>query len=393
MFVGEKLTDIRLLHGYSRNDLAKMLDVSEQSVWQYENNYNGPKLEVMIRLKSIFNVKTKYFYNDTVYKTQFDPSFVAYRSKTINSIIKTKYEAVHLEFIEGLLNIFEDEIEYPQNKLLTIREYAIHYLNQNNGLIEKKEMIQHVAQYAREKLELEFDNQRLMFLLEKNGAFIFEKSLGDNIDAYSTWSKQDRPIIMLGTFKKSGVRRNFDLAHELGHLLLHYKMDLSDLTKSEYKTIEAEAHDFSSYFLMPQGEFIEDLKQIKRVSNPKSYIELKEKWSVSIVAMAYYARKLDYMTYEQYRYFYASLNRLGYDKVEPLDDTIKIIRPGKVKSSIQFLFEDKILTLQELMNLTNYNEVLIANILGVEESFINDYLEKEPPSFNISYINQKRKIH
>ena len=32
MFVGEKLTDIRLLHGYSRNGLAKLVDVSEQSI-------------------------------------------------------------------------------------------------------------------------------------------------------------------------------------------------------------------------------------------------------------------------------------------------------------------------------------------------------------------------
>ena len=57
MFVGEKLTDIRLLHGYSRNELAKLVDVSEQSIWQYENNYNGPRLEVVNRFKDLFNVK------------------------------------------------------------------------------------------------------------------------------------------------------------------------------------------------------------------------------------------------------------------------------------------------------------------------------------------------
>lgn len=39
MFVGEKLTDIRVLHGYSRNELALALDVTEQAVWQFENGY------------------------------------------------------------------------------------------------------------------------------------------------------------------------------------------------------------------------------------------------------------------------------------------------------------------------------------------------------------------
>lgn len=116
MFVGEKLTDIRLLHGYSRNELAKMLDVSEQSVWQYENNYNGPKLEVVNKLKDIFNVKTKYFYSKNSYVTEFDPSLVAYRSKEINSMTKTKYESIHLGFIEGFTNILENYIEFPTNK-------------------------------------------------------------------------------------------------------------------------------------------------------------------------------------------------------------------------------------------------------------------------------------
>src|SRR6185312_9347866 len=115
MFVGEKLTDIRLLHGYSRNELAKLVDVSEQSIWQYENNYNGPSLVVVNKLKELFNVKTKYFYEKRTFKTKFDPSLLAYRSKEINSVVKTRYEATHLEFIEGLINLLEEYIAYPKN--------------------------------------------------------------------------------------------------------------------------------------------------------------------------------------------------------------------------------------------------------------------------------------
>ena len=112
------------------------------------------------------------------------------------------------------------------------------------------------------------------------------------------------------------------------------------------------------------------LKQIKKLSNPDSYIDLKEKWLVSIAAMAYYARKLGYLTYEQHRYFYAALNRRNYTQIEPLDEKIKIIRPGKVKSSLQFLFEKKIISIEDLINITNYNEKLIAKILGVDEDFL-----------------------
>jgi Zn-dependent peptidase ImmA (M78 family)/DNA-binding XRE family transcriptional regulator len=389
MFVGKKLTDIRLLHGFSRNELANVLDISEQSIWQYENNFNGPRLEIVNKLKEIFNVKTKYFYEEKTLKTKFDPSSLAYRSKGMNSIVKTRYEATHLEFIEGLINLLEGYLSYPKNNLVIMRNYCIQFIGRATEKVERKEIIKHLAEYARKELQLGNDNEKLMLMLEKNGAFIFEKFLGEDIDAYSAWSNNDKPVIILGTTKKSSVRRNFDLAHELGHLLMHYKMDLSELSKSEYKVIEEEAHDFASYFLMPEEEFVKDLSELKRLSNPNSYIDLKEKWLVSIVAMAYYARKLGILTYEQHRYFYASLNRQNYTQVEPLDDTIKIIRPGKVKSSLQFLFDNKIISLEELIEMTQYNEKLIAKILGIDKSFISSYLKK-PAYFGVSYISERK---
>lgn len=391
MFVGEKLTDIRLLHEYTRKELAQMLEVSEQSVWQYENNYNGPKLEIVNQLRTIFNVKTKYFYDTTSWKSQINPNLVAYRSKNGYSSAKTRHEAVHLEHIEGLINLFEQDISYPANHLLNIRNYCIRYMIHHNESTSRISIIKHIAEYAREQLQVGTDNRRLLFTLEMNGAFIFEKSLGYDVDAYSIWSEQERPIIMLGNKKKSAVRRNFDLAHELGHLLLHYKMDMSELNNTDYKKIENEAHDFASYFLMPEQEFRKDMQKIQKISNPKAYIELKEKWLVSIQAMAYYARKLDIMTYDQHRYFYASFKKNEY---EPLDKEIKIIKPGKVRSSIQFLFEKKLLTVERLINQTFYNEILLAKILGLEENFFKNYMDQaETLSFSVSDINLRRKIN
>lgn len=51
MFVGTNLTNIRILHGYTRKQLADMLQVTEQSVWQYENGYMSPKMEIVNELK------------------------------------------------------------------------------------------------------------------------------------------------------------------------------------------------------------------------------------------------------------------------------------------------------------------------------------------------------
>ncbi|QDH20198.1 helix-turn-helix domain-containing protein [Saccharibacillus brassicae] len=392
MFIGEKLKDIRLLYGYSRSDLAQILDVTEQSVWQYENNYNGPKLEVVNKMKDIFQVKTKYFYDSRSVKKVVNPSLIAYRSKEINSVSRTKYEAAHLEHIEGLLDLFEKYIVYPENKLLEIRDYSIHFIIQNEKKLERSDIIQHLALYVRECLNMNNQNNRLLFILEKNGAFIFEKSLGSEIGAYSIWSDQQRPIIMLGNQKKSAVRRNFDLAHELGHLLLHNQMDMSELTKSEHQIIEREANDFAAFFLMPPIEFEKDLDTVRKISNPNSYLELKQKWQVSIQAMANHAYRLNKMTYDQQRYFYASMNRMNYTVHEPLDHELKLVRPGKVLSSIRYIFEQKLASVEELIDFTLFDDLLLSKILGFEETFFQQYRREKESYNNVTVLERKLKI-
>ena len=185
--------------------------------------------------------------------------------------------AVHVKFLDSFIKKIETKIKYPSNLLLSIREKSIAFLNANEQL-DRTEQITIAAKMAREKLGLPKNtNQNLLFYLEKAGAFITEKSIGETIDAYSLWAEDDIPYIVLGTIRKSAARRNFDLAHELGHLLLHYKVEFNTLNKQEYRKMEDEAHLFASAFLLPEEEFRNDCLNIAKISNPDSYIDLKSK--------------------------------------------------------------------------------------------------------------------
>ncbi|EAD4808889.1 helix-turn-helix transcriptional regulator, partial [Listeria monocytogenes] len=64
MFFGEKLRSVRELNGLSRKELADKLNLSEQAIWQYENQYTVPKFEVVNELKGVFNVKAQFFYSE-----------------------------------------------------------------------------------------------------------------------------------------------------------------------------------------------------------------------------------------------------------------------------------------------------------------------------------------
>ena len=63
------------------------------------------------------------------------------------------------------------------------------------------------------------------------------------IDAFSTWAKLDeeRPIIALLAGRPMD-RIRFNIAHELGHLVLHRSL------RSSLKLVENEANEFASAF-------------------------------------------------------------------------------------------------------------------------------------------------
>ncbi|MEB6551491.1 XRE family transcriptional regulator [Heyndrickxia sporothermodurans] len=390
MFVGSNLTNIRILHGYTRKQLAEMLKITEQSVWQYENGYMSPKMEVVNELKKIFKVKSKYFYSEDFLdkngKKVVHQSHIAYRAKEINSTHKTVCEAKHVEYLSTFLNIIEEKIQYPKNEIITLREKVIKYIM--NSQEEYKTKIEQVAKLARDSLGMSNQsNMNLLFLLEKKGIFIFEKSIGDKIDAYSLWTEDDRPFIILGNLKKSASRRNFDLAHELGHLLLHYKVEFTSLDSKTHKQYEQEANLFAGAFLLPVEEFVKDFNSLHKNSNPISYIDLKRKWTVSIQALAYRAHYLGLLDYQKYRYFNIKLNQMGYKVQEPLDDQIKIMRPGKIRSILQLLFDKKYLSLSKLLDRLLVDIEFISNLVGIEVTFFKKYWNDTSREFSISDLN------
>ncbi|WP_346014193.1 XRE family transcriptional regulator [Sporosarcina sp. E16_8] len=391
--MGKSLTNIRVLNDLSRNQLADKIGVTEQAVWQYENGYMSPKLEVVNKLKTIFQVKSTYFYNDDLLNeigmNNIQVENIAYRSETINSLNKSQSESMHVRFIDAFIKKIETKINYPKNSILELRKETILYLK-NNADLDRSMQINYIADLAREKIGLNNNsNQNFLFLLEKAGVFIFEKEIGHTIDAYSLWSEDERPYIILGSIKKSAVRRNFDLAHELGHLLLHYKVEFTMQDKKSYKNIEDEANNFASAFLLPEEQFRKDCRGIGKRSNPDAYVDIKQKWLVSLQAIAIRAFKLNIIDYQQYRYFYMSINKNGYKVNEPLDKEIPISRPTKVKSILQLLFDNGLYTVSELMDELKVDQSFLTSLTGIEIEFFEKHRQSENRTFSVIDLDIK----
>lgn len=331
MFIGENLTNLRIMHGYSRKQLSEMLDVTEQAIWQYENSYTSPKVQIVNELKRIFKVKSKYFYTRDMVSlynvaSNIEVMNIAYRSKIINTFSKTQSEVKHVEFLDAFVEQITAKISLPTLNIVQLRDEVVDYLNSTDD--DRMIQINKMAQLARKKLGFSHDtNDELMYLIEKSGIFIFEKAIGEDIDAYSLWTQKNRAYIILGNIKQSAARRNFDLAHELGHLLLHFRVEFANLDRKEHKHFENEANLFAGAFLLPEKEFIKDITEVIAITNPDSYLELKRKWKVSLQVLGYRAYKLGIFEAKDHRNFYAALHRKNYLKVEPLDKSIPLRSP------------------------------------------------------------------
>ncbi|GAF21007.1 transcriptional regulator, XRE family [Bacillus sp. JCM 19047] len=387
MFVGKNLTNIRILYGLSIDELAESVEVNGHRIWQIECNYVMPTFEEISRFSDLFEVRRKYFIKEDFLKNEIEANLIAYRSDTINNSYQVVEEAKHLAFIDALLKPIESCVVLPPSTIVSMRNYATDLINQRFDRSNMEDIINEIANYSREMLGLRDNNNQLMFHMENSGIVILEKAVGDRADAYSTWINDSKPLIMLGNQKKVSVRRNFDLAHELGHLLLHYMKDVRTQDKKRENKLEEEANLFASCFLLPEHAFKKDFYKLKGLTNPDSYVFLKKKWLVSIQAIAYRANKLGLLEYEKYRRFNMAINRKGYRKREPLDDKIPLVKPARLKSLFDIVFTNE-MSLEEFLRKYNIEVGFLTRIFGFETAFLVKYLN-ESNSFIFKKTNKR----
>lgn len=67
-YIGNQIKEIRIQHKMSQADLARKLDLSDSIVSGYERGVRTPSMDVLIKLKNIFNVDISYFFNEEIEK-------------------------------------------------------------------------------------------------------------------------------------------------------------------------------------------------------------------------------------------------------------------------------------------------------------------------------------
>lgn len=149
--------------------------------------------------------------------------------------------------------------------------------------------------------------RNMVHLLEARGVRVF--SLAEDsvdVDAFSLW-REGTPFTFLNTLK-SAEHGRFDVAHELGHLVLHRHGG------PQGRDAESEANRFAAAFLMPRGGV---LAEAPRLVTAQALVALKHRWTVSAAALNHRLHALGLVGDGQYRSLCIDIAARGWRTTEP----------------------------------------------------------------------------
>lgn len=336
-FNGDRLRMARIYRNMTISDLDEKISVTKQAISQYEKGMITPKPEVLFQLVSVLGFPLAFFTEEDNRITKIENTF--FRALSSAKTLDLNTQEVKTQIIVRLYNFLNGYLNFPELKLPNI-DYA------------KVPDIEEVALMLRGFWGLHNDPiVNMVGLLERNGIIVSSFATDSTkIDAFTqvhNINNEHQFCVVLGNDKQSMVRRNFDAAHELGHIILHSQLiNIKELSNEEFKKIEIEANQFAASFLLPKNAFFADLV------NPTSleaYLELKKKWKVSVSAMVMRAKQLGRINSLQYQNLMKLISYKKWRKGEPYDDIWEVQRPQLFRKAIKILKENNVLTGQQLM--------------------------------------------
>lgn len=337
-----RLSEARELRGYSVVELAEKIGVTRQAIYKYEGGTQKPSNEIMEKIMEALNFPLAFFMHPRV-GMQIDERPIFFRDMKTNLDKNRKIAKRWLQLLSDQVMEYEKYLNLPEVNIPSIEVPDFKEL--------RLEEIDNFAEQTRRFWGLgNGPISDLTLLLENNGFIIAHKDvLSDKLDACSMINN-GRPVILVNTRKQTCSRVLSNIAHELGHIVLHQSVDKLDiLSKETLALIEKQAWRFAASFLMPPAVFINE------VGYPSlgQFLLLKKRWRTSIGSMIMHCHSLGIISDERKTYFFRELSRKGQLKNEPLDDEL-LIETSKILFECEKIIADEGLELKDALFQKSY---------------------------------------
>lgn len=352
--IPEKLKEARLARGYTVTALAEKIGISKQTISKYELGQSSPSSETMIKYCNFLNFDINFFmFNNEDSSNNYGTIF--FRSlKSAESQVREEIK-IRIKWTNYIYQYINEFIEFPKLNLPDFEEKSL----ENLDLYK----IEDIADKLREYWNIgKGPINNLSVLLEQNGIILCNSNINNvKVDACSEVIN-NTAIFFIRTNAISACRLRFDLAHELGHLILHSEITKEELEDKEIlDRIEKEANMFASAFLLPREEFSNEVLALSL----DHFVNLKSRWKVSIAAMIYRCKELGIFSDSQVLYLRKQISLKKWRTIEPLDDVIAIEKPKLLSNAIKLIIINNLQTKDQInksINIPKQDLLVLSNL-------------------------------
>jgi Zn-dependent peptidase ImmA (M78 family)/DNA-binding XRE family transcriptional regulator len=361
--IPHRLRDARKAKQMTQGHLGEMIGVTRQSISAYEAGEKSPDSETFTRIVDVLEQPPSFFTTDNLgFLGEERPRF--FRKCGPETLRKNEACEILGRWFVQIVKYFDEYVNFPAVDILEATP-------RNNTERYSLEEIESVAEACRQSWGLGVGPiSNVLSLLESKGIVICRYEMeNEKIDAFSFWNG-NRPFIFMASDKESVTRHRYDLAHELGHLILHKWVEMEELKVPKIlKCIEAEADTFAGAFLLPQRSFPNEVY----TSRLDAFIELKKHWRVSIQSMIYRCRDLDIIDDDQFTNLYKQISFRKWRTKEPLDDpsVMPLEQPKLLRRAVELILNGKRKHSDEVLADLNFSSELIEDFCNLPRGMFN----------------------
>jgi Zn-dependent peptidase ImmA (M78 family)/transcriptional regulator with XRE-family HTH domain len=320
MAIGERIRIARHAAGLSQRALAEKAGVSAMAVSKYERDLDIPGSGVLLRLAQALDVKTEYFLRPTTVTV----SAPSYRRKA--SLPRKQEQAIMAQIQEWLERYLAVESFFGGPTPFNLPAAM-------GRRMASLDDVEHIAVDLRREWNLGLAPiESVMEVLEDKGVKVGLVEGHEDFDGVRLQADDGIPVIVVKR-DSPGDRQRFNLAHELGHLVLE-PADGVDAEKA--------AHRFAGAFLAPAQVARFELGERRQTLDFHELHLLKHKYGLSMQAWIYRARDLGVLSELAATRLFQEFRQRGWNRREP-GDQIEPEEPQRMKRLVlRALAEDLI---------------------------------------------------
>lgn len=334
-FQKDRLSQILAVRRLTQVQLASMVSVSPATISKWRAGTQAPEREALERLAGVVNVTPEWFTRHPAAKV----STPLFRSNASAHVAARAMLEARLEWTQDVGAALMEFVDYPEVNL-PARSYA-------DPEEITAEDIEQAACECRDLWRLGRSMvQDLALAVEGAGIILVREETGiAQIEGLSAWSEVlGRPLILLSADKDNGYRSRFDLAHELGHLVLHRHIK-RPTERDRHKLLEQQAHRFAGAFLLPAETFAAEVRMPATLDD---LLLLKRRWGVSAAAIIMRLRALELLDEDDALTLFKRRSARWGAKSEPGDGDRMPEQPRLLRRTIDLLVDEKVMPLEAI---------------------------------------------